>query len=54
MFLKEYKKNFFSQNGEDGVLLEILNRLNLLHKKITGAVNLEHGMENMAAIFLIL
>ena len=33
MFLKEYKKNFFSQNGEDGVLLEILNRLNLLHKK---------------------
>ena len=33
MFLKEFKKNIFSQNGEDGVLLEILNRLNLLNKK---------------------
>jgi len=33
MFLKKYKKNIFSQNGEDGILLEILNRLNLLNKK---------------------
>jgi hypothetical protein len=33
MFLKKYKKNIFSQNGEDGILLEILKRLNLLNKK---------------------
>ncbi|MBL6857619.1 MAG: hypothetical protein ISQ92_02920 [Pelagibacteraceae bacterium] len=33
MFLKEYKKNIFSQNGEDGIILEILSRLNLLNKK---------------------
>ena len=32
MFQK-YKKNFFSQNGEDGVILEILRRLRLKSKK---------------------
>ena len=28
-FYEKYKKNIFSQNGEDGVIEEILNRLNL-------------------------
>ena len=29
---QSYKKNFFSQNGEDGVILEILKRLKLKSK----------------------
>ena len=32
MFQK-YRKNFFSQNGEDGVISEILKRLNLKSKE---------------------
>jgi len=28
-FFEKYKKNIFSQNGEDGIIEEILNRLNL-------------------------
>ena len=28
----KYKKNFFSQNGEDGVILELLKRLKLKKK----------------------
>ena len=27
--LNKYKKNIFSQNGEDGIILEIIKRLNL-------------------------
>ena len=33
MFNK-YKKNFFSQNGEDGVILELFKRLKLKKKII--------------------
>tara|TARA_A100001015_G_scaffold4124_1_gene5406 strand:- start:594 stop:998 length:405 start_codon:yes stop_codon:yes gene_type:complete len=29
---QRYKKNFFSQNGEDGIILEILKRLKLKQK----------------------
>ena len=31
--LNDYKKNFYSQNGEDGIIIEILKRLKLLNKK---------------------
>ena len=30
---QEYRKNFFSQNGEDGVIQEILKRLKLNSKE---------------------
>ena len=52
MFLK-YRKNIFSQNGEDGVIQEILRRLKL-KKEINGVVNSERGMANMEAILSIL
>jgi len=31
--LNDYKKNIYSQNGEDGIIIEILKRLKLLNKK---------------------
>jgi len=33
MSLNEFKKNIYSQNGEDGIILEVLNRLNLINKE---------------------
>ena len=33
MFLEKYKKNFYSQSGEDGIINEILKRLNLYSRK---------------------
>ncbi len=33
MFLK-YKKNFYSQNGEDGIILEVLKRLKIKNKEL--------------------
>ena len=32
MSLIEFKKNIYSQNGEDGIILEVLNRLGLINK----------------------
>ena len=32
MSLIEFKKNVYSQNGEDGIIQEIINRLNLFEK----------------------
>jgi len=49
---QKHKKNFFSQNGEDGVILEILIRLGLKSKK-NGVVNLVLGMEFMEVTLLI-
>ena len=33
MFLEKYKKNFYSQSGEDGIINEILKRLDLYSRK---------------------
>ena len=51
--LNKYKKNYYSQNGEDGIILEIFKRLKLKKKIFNGVVNLEHGMESMEVILLI-
>ena len=41
--LNRYGKNFFSQNGEDGIIIELLKRLNF-EIKSHGVVNLVPGM----------
>ena len=33
MFLNKYKKNYYSQNGEDGIIKEILKRTRIHNKK---------------------
>ena len=33
MFLDKYKKNYYSQNGEDGIIKEILKRTRINNKK---------------------
>jgi len=33
MPLKEFKTNIYSQNGEDGIIKEIITRINLKEKK---------------------
>ena len=35
VFLNKFKKNVFSQNGEDGILLKVINDLNLDKNSLT-------------------
>ena len=56
--LNKYGKKYFSQNDEDGILLEILKRLNLKNESFleigVGGLRSNNGTENNTIILLML